>query len=233
MTDALLARLAREDPAADLPALALEEIIVRITAAEEVPSRATRPSRPVLPRRAPRAVWSVAAAVIVVGLVLAALRPSAESRSSAQPSDPRLASAAVHFAVLRSGSRVAMPPAVAAGMTRVLHEAVAETRRVVSAYGTIWIVVGSHGRLCLTLVTAGRTRTLGIACGSEAEAIRTGIRLAGRLSAGASVVVGILPDGISHTSVSTSSGRRLHLPVRHNVYATEFTRSRATRPAVD
>lgn len=229
MSDAVLVRLAREDPAAEMVALPFSEITARIEAvgvADDAPRR-RRARRWERPRRAPFgrgllvSLAGAAAAVAIAAAIVGQTR-SVSPRSGVRPAamtGPARIDAA-HFAVLRSAPGPAMSAALLSRVVRVLGGRVAETRRIVAAHGTIWVVVGIDGRLCVTLVAAGHAESFEIACGSEAQAIRVGVRVAGRLGAAQRYVAGVVPDRLSRVTVHTNHDRRLVLTVHDNVYAT-------------
>jgi len=247
MSDLLLDRLARENPVAEIDALPFAEIATRIQAggvveaapaggdAHRAVGRLGRRSTAGVHRPVARRGWfaslAAAATAVVVAVFALAHNRSAMPASGVQRPAGTVASRRVeaHFAVLRSASAAALPSGLAPRINGRLRGSVAEVRRIVSPEATIWIALGADGRLCVTMTVAGHRETLKISCGGEAQALRVGVRVAGRLGPSARYVVGVVPDAVSHVTVHAGHGRRVLLTAHHNVYATVFGAGRRSR----
>jgi hypothetical protein len=194
-----------------------------------VPSRAVAVGLPVL-------VAIAVAAVFTLGLAGHHSNPVATRHLvpvTRAPEPAWLRPIARHFSVLNTPAMP--PPAVVAKLFRATDSSLtqadmAQTRRVVTPAGTLWIVPSAK-TICIALVEGASAQSpAGAGCATTASIERNGtdLRMGGLLdphrAPGQSnplrvSIAGLVPDGTVKVLVYRTSGPVITAPVQNNVFA--------------
>ena len=136
--------------------------------------------------------------------------------------------------MLQRAADAAVPATLQIANPRVvarLQLNVSDTQLVHTSAGPVWVVPGAKGACILAgQMTATAAPVLGensTGCGLAAGILSGGMVVGGGDGSGASRIFGLVPNGTTHVTLTSATGRQQEIPVLSNVFLATMPTSAA------